>query len=201
MFVSASSNNGVTFGTPVSISGNTHADNTFQRMYASGSDVYVTWENGTNTGGWWILFRASTDKGATWGPLQVLSGFINATTCPVLCAQPTLTTNGSYVYVTWTDQNKFGGEDTFFVASNNYGAQGSFGTVMDLGHYDSGSSHEQEIAAWGSNIYISYDDVGQFSGSFLETAYVLVSNNNGATWTTTRAQQRGCGQPEPRDSR
>ncbi|MHB8700002.1 MAG: sialidase family protein [Nitrososphaerales archaeon] len=172
-----SSDNGQTYGAAFQLSNNLAGKHTFQRAYASGSDIYVTWEQTLSGGTQNILFRASTNGGTRWGTLLTLNSVLIPSTCPFLCAQPTLTATGTDVYVTWTQQNPYqlslgSGEDAFIRASTNNGA--SFGAEHYFGNSQyTGGSHEPEVAASGSNVYIVWD------GARL---WFQVSHDNGATW-------------------
>jgi hypothetical protein len=122
------------------------------------------------------MFRASSDRGSTWGTLQNLSQLAGSeVTCPGntatgLCAQPTIVASGSYVYVSWTQQAKTGsGTNVYLAISGNNGV--NFGKPFDIGNVN--GSHEQEMVAWGSNIAVTYDS---------ENLFVSVSHNNGTTF-------------------
>ena len=102
MYSDTISNNGSTLGTPTLISSGTNNTNNYQRNIAVGSYVYVTWQYVTsNNLDESIMFRASSNDGSTWGPLQNLSKLAGTeVTCPGntgtgLCAQPTIAASGS----------------------------------------------------------------------------------------------------------
>ncbi len=185
MYVRSSSNNGVTFSAAVDVSQNMAGKHNFQRIWATGSmNAYITWEQTLSGGAQNILFSATTNCGASWSTPKQLNTVTIPSTCPYLCAQPTLTAVGSDVYVTWTQQNPgqlsnpactgssgIGCEDVYVVASTNYGA--SFGPEHYFGNSGyTGGAHEPEIAASGSNVYIAWDD---------SQLYFNVNTNNGAS--------------------
>ena len=185
MYSETISNDGSTLGTITEISSGTNNTNNFQRNAAVGNYVYVTWQYVTASNlDESIMFRASSDSGATWGALQNLSALTGAeVTCAGntgtgLCAQPTIAATGKYVYVSWTQQARTGsGTNVYLATSSNNGA--SFGKPIDIGSQK--GAHEQEMVAWGSNVAVTYD-----TGN----VYVSVSHNNGATFS---AQSLGLG--------
>jgi hypothetical protein len=171
--------NGTIVGPKVLISsGADNMTNNFQRIAASGSDVYLTWQYNTVFGES-ILFRASTDTGNTWGAIQNLSALTGRevlASCKTLCAYPTIAVNGTYVYVSWTQQAPSkGGQAIYFTTSNNFGATGSFNTPVDIAPLTNQAWHEQEMAAWGNDVAVFWD-----SGS----VFFTVSHNNGASFTS-----------------
>ena len=188
MYVRSSSNNGVTLNAAVDVSQNMAGKHNFQRIWATGSTTaYITWEQTLSGGAQNILFSATINCGASWSTPQVLNTVVIPSTCPYLCAQPTLIAIGSDVYVTWTQQNPFQTamspscaptkgaqycEDVYVRASTDggstWGAEHFFG---NSGYIRGG--HEPEIAASGSNVYITFDD---------SRAYFSRSTDNGATW-------------------
>ena len=91
-------NNGATVGSKTLISSGADTNtNEFQRIAATGSFVYITWQYNTVSGES-ILFRASADTGNTWGSIQNLSALAGTevlASCHTLCAYPTIAGNGS----------------------------------------------------------------------------------------------------------
>ena len=73
----SSSNNGTTFGSVVNLSDNS-GDSVFPRIALSNNNVYVVWEDKTIDGSGDILFRASSDGGATFGGLKKINTNLNA---------------------------------------------------------------------------------------------------------------------------
>jgi hypothetical protein len=188
MFLRPITNNGANLGTTVSISKNLAGTNDFQRVTASGNHVYVTWEVDKSSGES-VMFRASGDNGVTWGSIQNLSKLAGTeVTCKGLCAQPTIAANGTNVYVAWAQQAVKGGtgSEIYFVASSDNGA--SFGTHFALTTIK--GSHEQEMASWGNNVYLTWD-----TGA---TTYFAVSHNNGASFSA--AQSLGTSTGRARES-
>lgn len=194
LYVTSSSNNGVTMGKAVKVSAGVSGKNNFQRIWATGTSAYVTWEQTIAGGSKNIYFSSTTNCGASWSTATQLNTVTIPSTCPYLCAQPTLTAIGSNVYVTWTQQNpnelanpsctgsSFGCEDVYVRASidsgSTWGPEHYFGNPGYIG-----GAHEPEIAASGSYVYIAWDD---------SQLYFSESADNGATWvsyTTTSTSE------------
>src|SRR5262245_16340659 len=73
---------------------------TLPRIAASGSSVYVTWEDGRH-GGLDIYFNRSIDGGGTWGPEQRLDTGSPAGRAESI--RPQIAASGSLVCVVWQD--------------------------------------------------------------------------------------------------
>ena len=187
MFFTASDDSGASFEytTPMDISNNNGGQNGQQRMAVVGNNVYVTWEDNTTARNETsILFRANSNYGAqnAWGPILNLTTTDINQNCSLLCGDPTIAANGTWVYISWVEQHNNGSADQgiFFDSSNNNGT--SFRGAIDLGPFDASSSHEQEMAAWGNDIYLTWDDTHFGNAGLSETSYFTVSHNNGATF-------------------
>ena len=107
------------------------------------SNAYVVWEDET-PGNNDIFFRASQGLGT-----------INVSNNTGGSFNPQIATSGNNVYVTWTDNTPVGNFDIFFAVSNNNGT--SFGTPINLSN-NTGFSANPQIAAIGSNVYVTWDD-------------------------------------------
>jgi len=145
------------------------------QVAVSGSNVYIIWTDLT-PGNTDIFFRRSTDSGATW------KSIVNVSNNPGQSRNSELTVSGSNVYVVWTQFSSSGKcqpADIFFRGSTNSGATwGSkikisasgtnFGTVC--------TGALPQVAASGSNVYISWADDGAGDVFFRR------STDSGATW-------------------
>ena len=106
------------------------------------SNAYVTWFDDT-PGNLEIFFRASQGLGT-----------INISNNTGTSVFPQIATSGSNVYVTWIDTTS-GNADIFFAVSNNNGI--SFRTPLNLSN-NTGTSAFPQIAAIGSNVYVTWFD-------------------------------------------
>ena len=73
----------------------------------SGNNVHVVWSDGTS-GNSEILYRRSTDSGATFGPIINLSNNAEVSTNPAIAV------SGNDVHVVWNDAPTFGNFDVFY---------------------------------------------------------------------------------------
>ncbi len=153
IFFRTSSNNGASFGATINLS-NDSKDSTIPQIAASGSNVYAAWQNemAGPSGSTDILFRASTNNGATFNP-PIASSPLNlsgdkASTIPEIAAA------GNNVYVAWQDLNS-GRNDIFLKASINNG--GSFGSTVNLSNNPASpatTSFQHRILSIGTNVYV-----------------------------------------------
>ena len=148
IFFVASNNNGTSFGNPINLSNNAGVSS-FPQIAAIGNNVYVTWHDNTPAGNLDILFASSNNNGTSFGTPINLSNNVGNSELPKIAAI------GSNVYVTWNDDTPAGNRDILFAVSNNNGT--SFGNPIKLSN-NAGFSFNQEIAAIGSNVYVTWED-------------------------------------------
>lgn len=152
-----STDRGATFESSINLSDNT-GGSVRPKIAVFGLKVYVAWtENSAGKGE--ILFRASRDGGATFGPVVNLSDATRISSGDVAIAA-----FGHSVYVAWYDVE---GEnvETFFTASNDHGA--TFGGAINLSNnpgtsilldLSTGATFAPQLAAFGKNVYVAWDD-------------------------------------------
>jgi hypothetical protein len=128
------------------------------------SNSYVIWRDNT-PGNDEIFFRASQGLGT-----------INLSNTTGDSANPQIATAGNNVYVTWSDDTP-GNRDIFFSASNNNGT--SFGPPINISN-NTGDSLAAQIAAIGSNVYVTWED--DTPGN--RDIFFAASNNNGTSFST-----------------
>jgi lysophospholipase L1-like esterase len=93
-------------------------------MATSGDNVYVVWWT-NKTGNNEVMFRASTDNGATFGNKTNLSNSKGAESVDVQIAA-----SGDNVYVSWWERNQTADQPVMRVSDDN---GNSFGAVVNLG--------------------------------------------------------------------
>jgi hypothetical protein len=155
-----SSDNGVTWKTPVNLSSN--AGSSFDPDIAiSGTNVYLTWTqaNAANTS-FDILFRRSTDSGATW------KSKVNLSNDPEGSNEATIAVSGSSVYVAW-DGTVFNDEDREFQGiklKRSMDGGATFGSMQEMsepmqvdGEWTDGAALP-ELMATGSNVFLAWHD-------------------------------------------
>jgi hypothetical protein len=144
-----STDNGATFGNVTNLSNNT-GESTNPQIFASGSNVYVAWEDSTLKKSD-ILFTKSGNNGATFGNLTTnLSNKTGESTNPQIFA------SGSNVYVAWEDTSQGGNTDILFTKSGNNGA--TFGNLTTNLSNNNGESKNPQIAAFRNNVYVAWED-------------------------------------------
>lgn len=132
---------------------NTGPDDYFQpAIVTSGSDVYLTWFDASLSD---TMFAFSTDGGNTFSVPQDISNDAS------VLDNPQLAVVGSNIYIAWTD-NSNGNNQIFFSTSVNGGS--TFSTPAPLsGNTDSAGG--PQIAATGSNVYLTWQDTSSNPGS------------------------------------
>ena len=88
---------------------------------------------------------------------------------------PIATSGDKNVYVTWFT-NKTGDDEVMFKASTDGGK--TFGDKMNLSNSSKSDSQDAQIAAAGSNVYVSWWERNQTSNE----PVLRVSNDNGKTF-------------------
>ncbi len=135
---------------------------------ASGSNRFVIWSDET-FGSRDILFRRSTDNGATW------KAVVNLSNNPGVSSDPQIAVSGSNVYVIWTQLNSNGQSPsiTFRTSTDNGVSWGSKVKVANL----SCSNCPMHLAVSGANVYLSFT-----SGNPAGDIYFKRSSDSGTTW-------------------
>jgi hypothetical protein len=151
----------------------------FQKIAASGSNVFVAWrEQGNN-----LFFTASTDGGQTFGSNINLSGNQGLLGAQGLLNPPQIAAAGNTVYLAW-DSSLNPPNHTFFTTSTNGGMD--FAAAQDL-RSNSTFAVQPQMAVSGGNVYVAWSDsiTGNFdiwlradTGSGFGSA-INVSNNTG----------------------
>jgi len=168
IFLRRSTDNGATWKPAVNLS-NASGPSTDPQITASGSNVYVVWQDFVPSN-YDILFKRSTDNGATWKPTVNLSNNAGDSYLPQIAAV------NSNVIVTWKDSTP-GNADILFKRSTNNGA--SWKSTFNLSK-NFGDSAYPQIAAFGSSVFVVWQ---QDNTPFTFTdVFFRGSVDNGATW-------------------
>jgi hypothetical protein len=145
---------------------NNERDSVYGQISASNDNVYVVWQEsipGTDVRNYDILFRRSTDNGSTFDQE------INLSNNTGFSEHPQITSGADYVHIIWVDDIN-GNKQVYFKKSNDNG--NAFGEVIKLSNNNSSSSFNQDIAAFGNNIYAVWLEKA-FSGPY----YVMLATS------------------------
>ena len=148
VFFRASGDGGASWGAIQRLTNNA-GSSASPSITTSGSTVYVAWQDDTFDGNDEILFRRSTNSGATWKPTQRLTSNAGASMDPSLAA------SGSSVYVAWSDDTFGGNWEILFKRSTDNGT--TWSSLKRLTS-NTGSSQFASVAASDSNVYVCWAD-------------------------------------------
>jgi hypothetical protein len=167
----ASTNNGATFDAPI-ILGRSASRWGRPRTAAMGNNVYVVWPDmlGISGGNEDILFRGSTDRGATFADA------INLSNTTARSTDPDISASGNSVYVLWRD-DVGGDEDILFRATTNRGR--SFNSVINLSHNNKNSVSPSTVAA-SNNVFVAWQQERSTEGYDI---FFSSSTNNGSSFS------------------
>lgn len=144
------------FETPVNLSNNPTSSQV-PDVAASGSNVYVVWNDLSPAGVFRIRFRRSTDEGRTFEDAVTLSN--NAAGLSV-SGRPRVASAGSDVYVVWEDDTGStpGSPDIFFRRSLDEGQTWDDQQVTNLSSTPSSFSKHPAIAVAGPEVYVVWEE-------------------------------------------
>ena len=149
-----SSDGGETYGAGITLS-ETGSLATAPRLAATGSDVYVVWEQAIGAGKPAVYVRASRDQGVNWDPPLNLS----LTPGTIAARHPAIASTGPQVYVVWDEERPGGGtvgpgSVIRFRRSRDQGT--TFEPAIDVGVTEESHNVNPAIAATGSAVYIAW---------------------------------------------
>jgi hypothetical protein len=149
-----------TFSDPINISNNPR-DSVYSQVATYKNNTYVVWEeetasyttttttdNGKYSTNYDIFFKKSTDGGLSF------SKAINISDNAGFSQHPQIAVSGSKVYLAWTDDTS-ANKQILFRMSSDEGT--SFGKTIKLSD-GLGESYNQEISAYGNNVYIVWEN-------------------------------------------
>jgi hypothetical protein len=125
---------------------NNERDSVYGQISTSNDNIYVVWQEsmpGNGIRNYDILFKHSTDNGISF------SQEINLSNNTGFSEHPQISSVADNVHVIWADDTN-GNKQVYFRASNDNGI--TFGEAIRLSN-NSSSSFNQDIAAFGNNVY------------------------------------------------
>jgi hypothetical protein len=180
----SSTDNGTTFGAQKNISKAAGSGfSGFQTLAASGNNVYIAWLD-DSPGNDEILFRRSINNGAVFEPV------INLSNNPEHSEEPQVAVSGSYVYVTWENDNPSFVPEVLFRRSTDSGI--GFKATKNLSN-NAGISESPQIDAAGTNVYILWPDDTSGGAALL---FRMSTNNGGSFGSSQTLNNTGSSEPQ-----
>ena len=143
-----------------------------QAFGSSGDNKYVAWAD-NSPGNYDIMFRRSTDNGATWQPSIFLSKNLGDSWPPLMAV------SGSNVYVIWEQWNAAETSSDIMIRQSTDNGD-TWKSILNLSN-DAELSFEPRIAVSGSKVYIVWTEFGGGESDVLFRR----STDNGSTWKPT----------------
>jgi hypothetical protein len=173
IFFRRSTDTGANFESVENLSSNVRNSEIVQ-ITVTGENVYVVWNDSLPPGNSEVFFRASMDRGASFGATENLSSNAGRSDKPQISA------SGNNVYVVWEDDTPFPGPgEVFFRASTDLGA--NFAATENLSN-NVGDSSVPDISASGTNVYVVWQDFAPGNNDLFFTR----SADGGATFDSAQ---------------
>jgi hypothetical protein len=158
VFFKRSTDNGAHFGSTINLS-NDEDNSTDPQIAAVGNNVYVAWLNHDSDDDHLIFFKRSTNEGASFGSVKILSDIVEEFL--VGFRNFHIAATGNNVYVAWIGTGEDHGQcpetgDLEFVRSTNSGS--SFGSVNRIVQDEICTPEGLDLEATGSNVYLTWSD-------------------------------------------
>jgi hypothetical protein len=158
VFFKRSTDNGAHFGSTINLS-NDEDNSTDPQIAAVGNNVYIAWLNHDADDDHKILLKRSTNEGASFGSVKILSDVVEEFL--VGFRDFHIAATGNNVYVAWIGGGEDHGQcpetdDLEFVRSTNSGS--SFGSVNRIVQGEICTPGGLDLEATGSNVYLAWSD-------------------------------------------
>jgi len=148
------------------------------RIAASGTSVYVVWEDDRDgSGGQYVYAARSLDGGSSWSPAQR----IDRVPLGFYCAGPEVAASGASVFVVWNDDRVDWAPSIYFNRSLDAGATWQAQDLRIDRAPPGQFAWTPQIASIGSSVYATWED--QRNGT--SDIYLNRSTDNGQTWLAT----------------
>lgn len=169
-----SSDGGATWS-PVQNISNTPLDGYIPSITYNNSGIYVVWHEHTSSD-YDVFFTKSTDGGLTWSPSQVLADTSSTS------VTTSITTDGSNLYVTWSEDVGSASYETYFSKSIDGGV--TWSTPQNVSNFPTfpGSPFlptQPSISSDTSGIYLTWNHYDGVDFDY----YFSKSIDGGATWS------------------
>jgi hypothetical protein len=185
IFFTKSTDNGTSFSDAINLSNTSDGDSHQPEIAVTSYDVNVVWRQHDKGGGKGdiILFRSSTDGGATFGNVNEISN--NNSSLYHAYTYPKVSASGKYIYVIWNGQkdNNISGSN-----NNNNASDLFFSSSTDGGlHFASPARklfsgaelEDSQITSYESNVYIVWQSINHSNESSSIDIFFITSSDNG----------------------
>jgi len=173
IFFSKSTDNGVTWSTPVDISFTEGASYSPDIAVDSSGNMHVVWYD-NSSGNWEILYTRSDDEGSIWTIPKNISNNTGASKKPSIIADKL-----NHLHIVWQDETT-GNSEIFYTQSLDGGV--TWSTKKDISN-NGGASRNAVIASDNlNNLHVAWDDDSLGNSEILYSKSI----NNGASWTTAK---------------
>ena len=171
-----SADGGKNFGITQDLSASTDSSSC-PKITVSDSNLYIVWNEGSDSGTYDVYFRKSSDAGENFGPIKNLSHNDGDSSGPNIAAL------GMRVYVVWNDDT-LPPENflTFFTRSPDTGT--SFGPVKNLIKAPIEEAHDAQVAVSGHTVYVIWTGHGDHGDR--NQVYMRISNDGGNNFGSTK---------------
>ena len=175
IFIAKSTDGGETFSTPENISNNDGVS-TFPRIAVNENNVYVVWQDGTDTPGSREIFIAkSINSGETFSSPENISNNKG------LSLSPQIAISDDNVYVVWSDDTD--GFDKIFLSKSTDGEE-TFSTPENISDQklesDTSFAYQPSITVNENNVYVVWHEDPQGERSI----FISKSTDGGETFST-----------------
>ncbi|AIF84486.1 hypothetical protein NTE_02436 [Candidatus Nitrososphaera evergladensis SR1] len=173
--VTSNNTSSVKFRDAINLTNNPN-DSVYGQVASVNDSVYVVWQEsiqdlaaGSNYD---VFFKSSQDNGETFN-----NKTLNLSRNAGFSEHPQLAASGSNVFAVWTD-NTFGKKQVFFAKSSDAGK--TFDEPRVLSNSGNVSSYNQEMAVFGSNVYLVWQEQAPDDGG--NVIIFRASSDNGNTF-------------------
>jgi hypothetical protein len=144
VFLARSTNRGKDFGGRDNLSNSFNIDSSGEQITVSGKNVYTVWSENRDE----ILFRRSTDGGASFKSAQKLNNAVGA-------INPQIAVSKEKVFVVWEANGQAGNTDIFFAQSEDKGS--NFDQEENISKND-GASETPHINVSENKVVVTWRD-------------------------------------------
>lgn len=148
IFFSKSTNDGVTFDTPINLSGSVPGQSSSPAIVQLDKNIYVVWQSSTSTNST-VLFTKSSDGGASFEKPGRLSEISKNS------AFPEIALSGNHIYSSWIEKSNTNSTNIIFSKSDDGG--NSFQNPIPITNI-AGNVGIPKLSADGNQVFLIWED-------------------------------------------